>query len=181
MVILNKQTQKVFVTVSMIEGKGGISPYNLMIYKIMNQKYKTKKKGDKIVYDIQTALKEDELVKRYYKDRSSAELSDMLIKVDKAIKERYIRIIEPEDHPEGFVRTKDIFGNIEGFNRLCDETRELIERGESFKSHSRRLQRKYHQYKGIIKDLWNWIFLEDERIKKEYKRRFGHYPDLGKK
>lgn len=155
MVIFPKQTQKVFVTVTMAEGKGGISSYNLMIHKIMNQKYKTKKKGDKIGYDIQTALDKDELVKKYYKDRSSAEISDMLIKIDKAIKERYIPITEPKDHPEGHVREKDIFGNIESFNRLWDETRELIESGASFKDHSRRLQRKYHQYKEIIKDIWD--------------------------
>ena len=167
MVIFPKQTQKVFVTVTMTEGKGGISSYNLMIHKIMNQKYKTKKKGDKIVYDIQTALEKDELVKKYYKDRSSAELSDILIKIDKATKERYIRIIEPTDHPEGYVRTKDIFDNIERFNRLCNEIRNLIENGEELKDHSKKLQRKYHQYKRIITDLWDWISLEKERIKKE--------------
>jgi hypothetical protein len=162
MVIFPQQTQKVFVTVTMTKEKGGISSYNLMIHKIMKQKYKTKKKGDKIVYDIQTALEKDELVKKYYKDRSSAELSDILIKIDKATKERYIRIIEPEDHPEGYVREKDVFGNIDSFNSLWDETRELIERGASFKEYSRRLQRKYHQHKEIIRDIW-------DRTLKDYK------------
>ena len=70
----------------MTEGKGGISPYNLMVHKIMNQKYKTKKKGKKIVYDIQTALEKNELVKKYYKDKP-IELADMLHKVDRAIQE----------------------------------------------------------------------------------------------
>lgn len=150
----------------MTEGKGGISPYNLMVHKIMNQKYKTKKKGKRIVYDIQTALEKNELVKKYYKDRA-IELADMLHKVDKAIQERYIRIIEPTDHPEGYVRTKDIFNNIERFNRLCNEIRNLIENGEELIDHSRRLQREYHQYKRTIKDLWDWISLEKERIKKK--------------
>ncbi len=144
------------MTVTMTKGKGGISSYNLMVYKIMNQKYKTKKKGDKIVHDIQRALKEDEIVKKYYKDRP-IELADMLYKVDMAIKERYIRIIEPEDHPEGYVRTIDIFGNIESFNRLYDEIRDLIEKGKNLKDHSRRLQRKYNLPMIIIKDSWNFI------------------------
>ena len=87
--------------------------------------------------------------------------------VDRAIQERYIRIIEPTDHPEGYVRTKDIFDNIERFNRLCNEIRNLIENGEELKDRSKRLQRKYHQYKRIITDLWDWISLEKERIKKE--------------
>jgi len=177
MVIFTKQTYKVFVTATMTEGKGGISPYNLMIYKIMNQKYKTKKKGKKIVYDIQTALEKNELVKEYYKDRP-IELADMLHKVDKAIQERYIRRIEPTDHPEGYVRTKDIFDNIERFNRICNEIRKLIENGEELIDHSIRLQRKYHQYKRIIKDLWGWISLEEERIE-EYIKCLN--PDLGKK
>ena len=160
------------MTATMTEGKGGISPYNLIIKKIMNQKYETKKKGDKIVYDIQRALEEDELVKKYYKDLPK-ELADMLYKVDMATKERYIRIIEPEDHPEGYVRAKDYIGNIASFNRLCDEIRDLIEKGENIKDHSRELQRKYNAKKEIIagsKDfegIWNWILKDYKGLTKE--------------
>jgi len=153
----------------MTEGKGGISPYKLMIYKRMNQKYRTKWKGGKPVYDLQAALKEDELVKKFYKDKP-VELSDMLYKTNKAIEKRYILIVEPKDHPEGHIREKEIFGNIKGkrgFNNLYNEIENLFIKGEALEKHSTRLQWEYHQNEKIIRDLWEFISKNYEQMSQE--------------
>ncbi len=200
----------------MQEGKGGISDHNLRIYTLINRKYKTKKKGKKLVYDCKTALKNEELVNKFYEYRPEA-LSDMLKKTEKLIEKGYIPITGPKNHPNGYKRAKDVFGNIQIFNNLCNRIRNLIEKGENFKNNSLYLQRKFRLKKEPAKDIWDWIhkdyegmtkeelkqlrktrkFFEDQQplkeeecnneiqgkelTKEEYKRRFGYYPDLGKK
>ena len=81
----------------------------------------------------------------------------MLYKVERQIKKGYLQIIDPEGHPRAYIRAKDVLGNIRGYNNLAEEIENLIIRSEDFNSHSLRLQRKYHQKKEIIKDLWDWI------------------------
>lgn len=199
----------------------------LKIYTIM-QKYK-KKRGDRFVYDYKRACENEPLLKGSYllKRDGRIGLAKVLHRVDRDVKRGYIRMADSKNHLRGYIGAREIFGNIKGkkgYNFLFDEIRELIEKGENFKDHSRRLQWEYHKSKEIIEDLWNWISKDykeltnikrknqiskketsqlrdlrkffkntkpsEERTKEsqaqeiteeEYKRRFGHYPDLGKK
>lgn len=141
----------------------------LEIY-VLVQKYK-KKRGNKLVNDYKRACDNEPLLKgsRFNNKYGRVELGKVIDRVDRLVKRGYIRIIEPKDHPRGFVEAEKIFGNINGkrgFNSLCNEIRGLIEKRENFASHARRLQREYHQPAEIVRDLWNWIFLEEKRIKK---------------
>ncbi len=126
-----------------------IKEENLKLFTTM-QKHKKKRAG-KSVYNLKQNVK-------HPADR--IDLAKKLYKIGGQIKKGYLKITEPEDHPEGYVRAKDVFGNItskRGHNNLAEEIENLIRRGEGFNNHSRRLQREYHQEKEIIKDLWDWI------------------------
>ena len=162
--------------------RGGIHPYNLEIYKIMKEKYKNKKKGDKITYDLQSAIENEELVRKYYSKGLEQRLSSMLYYIEKLISRGYLPITDPGDDPEFYVRKIDYFGRTKGkrgFNNLCIEMRRLILKGEKLSSHSRRLQRDYHVGKAIIegdKDnefegLWDWISKEFEGMTQEELKR----------
>ena len=109
------------------------------------------------------------------------EIKDLIEDKDEC---RYIPIVEPKNHLKGYVRAKEIFGNIKGergFNKLCNEIRDLILERKRFEDCSRGLQRKYRLYrigddekddekKGNIKkikELWDLISKDYERMKPE--------------
>ncbi|MFC2165618.1 hypothetical protein ACFLT2_11560 [Acidobacteriota bacterium] len=138
---------------------GGITDYRLEIYKIMKQGYRTKLKGGDFVYNLKGAIRNEELVAKYYADDRWA-LADMLYQVDKLTERTYKKVYDEDDRLIEYVRVKDIFGNIESFNRISDEIRELFEDGEGLKKHSRRLQRKYHLKKEMITETWEMIASE---------------------
>jgi len=131
------------------------------------QGYK-KKRGDKLVYDYKRACENEPLLKesRFNNKLGRIELAKVIHRVSRDIKRGYIRIIEPKNHPKGFVGAKKIFGNIKGkrgYNNLVKEITNLILSGEDLKSHSRRLQRDYNEKKEIIEGsketegLWDWV------------------------
>lgn len=137
---------------------------------VLMQKYK-KKRGNKLVYDYKRACENESLLKgsRFNNKDGRIELAKVIHRVNRAIKRGYIRMINSKGYIRGYIGEKEIFGNIKGkkgYNSLFGEARELIEKGENFESHSRRLQQEYHLPAEIIKDLWNWIPLEEKRIKK---------------
>jgi len=141
----------------------GLELHNYLIFRIMKEKYFTKKKGDKIVFDIQAGLKNETLISHHYKDRPQA-LSDMLYKMSKFLEEEYIKkgikIDEPKKHFIGYVRKQEIFGkdtNKRSFSALCNEIETLILKGEILKDHSRRLQLAFHLKNVNIEGLWELI------------------------
>lgn len=213
------------------EELAGTELYKFMIYRIM-QEYRVNTEGKfikgKTHYDIQTALKENAFISYFYKGRPKA-LADMLCKIKKQIEKGYILILEPKNHPKGYIRIIEILGNIKkeskrNFNNFVEEITDLVLQGKNIKDHSRRLQRDYNVKKEIIEGsekpneeyegLWDWIskeykgmtkeeisklrddrkFFNEQPLKEEktqepqgqditeeeYKKRFGHYPDLGK-
>lgn len=139
------------------EELAGIELYKFMIYRIM-QKYRIKNEGNflkgEVVYDHQTARKENPFVSYFYRGKkSSKRLAGMLWKIEGQIEEGYLRILDPKNHPKGYIRAKEIFGNVKGkrsFNNLWDEIEDLILNEEDPKRHSRRLQRKFHKPKEMI-------------------------------
>jgi hypothetical protein len=95
-------------------------------------------------------------------DRLPWRFIGLLQNVDRDIKKGYLRVLEPEDYPGGYIRKKDVLGNVSGFNALFDEVRGLIESGEKYEDHKRELWGKYHSrfnWKSLlaIKETWDWI------------------------
>jgi hypothetical protein len=141
--------------------KKSIGADNLILYNRM-QKYRTKKRGDEIVYDLAKAEEEDEYVKYYFDKylrpygKGRVELSIILFKLERAIKKGYLEFIEPLNDSDPYITIRKIFGNIKTFNSLFGEIIDLISNGQSLEKHSRRLERKYHLRKAIILDMWTW-------------------------
>jgi hypothetical protein len=137
--------------------KPGILPTDLKIFKIM-QCYR-KRNHSKFIrgrycYDIQNAIRNEPVVKEFFLDQPD-KLSRMLYKIKRAIAKGYI---ESNDPQEPFVRKIDIFGNIDKYNRICDEIRSLILKGDYPKDHSGRLQRKYNMKKEEIAKVWKAVY-----------------------
>lgn len=163
-----------------MDKKGGITPQYLSIYKRM-QKYRQERNG-KPTYDLKAAEKRDPKIKSFCetRDLGRIEFARLLHRIGKLVKKNYLKIKEPADHKEGFVRTLDFFGNIGSYNRLCDEIRSLVQANEPVEQHGKRLQRKYHLYPGrttkptgrikqkdrniLIKELWDSIESEEREF-----------------
>lgn len=139
------------------EELAGIELKKFIIRKIM-QKYKIKNEGNflkgEFVYDYQTALKENNFISYFFRGKKAKkELANMLWDLEKQIEKGYIPILDPKNHPKGYVRAKEFFGNIKGkrgHNNLCNEIDDIIMRKENPKDHSRRLQYDYHKKKTMI-------------------------------
>lgn len=138
----------------------------------LTKKY-IKKKGKQDVYDLRRAWKEEPLIQELFPYGDAADridLAKLINKLKKAVKKGYLEIIEPEDHPEGYVKSEKILDKIggkRGFNNLCREMRDLIEAGEELKDHSRRIQRYYHLSKDEVEGIWSWISKEYEGMTQE--------------
>lgn len=160
------------------EELAGIEFYKFMVRKII-QKYRIKNEGKflkgEYVYDYQTALKENAFVSYFFRGKkASKRLADMLCKIEKQIKEGYIPILEPEKHPKGYVRAKEILGDYKCrknngrnnkcrcYNCLSNEIENLIEKKEKYEDHSRKLLREYGKPAEVVKVAWYWI--SDELI-----------------
>jgi hypothetical protein len=109
------------------------------------------------VYDLKKAIKKNALVSHFYEGKPKA-LADMLCKVKPAIAKRYLKIVEPEGHPLGYVTERAYFGDIKG-KRWSSAPREeiwhLVLVGENLKAHEQRLSSRYHLPYKIIEDEWN--------------------------
>jgi len=139
-----------------IKQGGGINLADRIIHSICEAEYRTKKKNGKMVFDCKEAIRKDPLVWKFYKGRPE-DLANRLYQISKTLEKHgddYIKTAEGSMSPW---RYRDLFGNIEIFNGLCDEIRILIEAGEVPKKHSRRLERKYHQGRWTLDDLWKEI------------------------
>lgn len=104
-----------------------------------------------------------ELSKVLYRQRTRAKK-----RIKKELAEGRLLWMSKVGNPKkvGVVRTTDEFGRVRGkvgYNALGEEIWCLSLAGENFKSHSRRLCRKYHLPVGIIEDQWN---LAEENLKK---------------
>lgn len=164
------------------EELAGIELYKFMIHKIM-QKYIVKNEGKFIkgetYYDINAAQEDNVFVSYFYEGKPKA-LSDMLCKIEKQIKEGYIPILEPEKHPKGYVRAKEILGDYKCrrnnkcrcYNCLSNEIENLIEKKEKYEDHSRKLLRKYGKPAEVVKVAWYWI--SDELINQLIEEIINH-------
>ena len=167
------------------EELAGIELYKFMVRKIM-QKYRIKNEGKFIKgethYDIDAAIKENAFVSYFFNFffyklsfiEKKKRFSDMLCKIEKQIKEGYIPILEPKNHPKGYVRAKEILGDYKCrknnrrnnkcrcYNCLSNEIENLIEKKEKYEDHSRKLLREYGKPAEVVKVAWYWI--SDELI-----------------
>lgn len=145
------------------EKRGGISDYRLEIFRIMEQRYKTKNRLGKACYDIAGAIKNESLIRMYFKNNPWA-LSDMLYRVRKLIERGYVNAFTLEGDPLNPVRTRDVLGDIEKHNRLCEEITGLVLSGEDPRKHSRRLQIKYRMTKKQLEETWDDIQGQREKM-----------------
>ena len=143
-----------------------MSPRLLRLHKEM----KPFKKSDGLGWDLNAALKKSPAVQKLY-DKFERSTDDpqprwkflgLLHNIDRDIKKGYLRVLEPENYPMGYISKKAIFWNVSGWNAFCDETIDLVGRGEKWEKHKRRLWSKYHsrfQLKSCseIKEVWDWI------------------------
>lgn len=170
------------------EELAGIELYKFMIHKIM-QKYIVKNEGKFIKgethYDIEAARKENAFVSHFFWGKKASKgLADMLCKIEKQIKEGYIPILEPEKHPKGYVRAKEILGDYKCrknnrrnnkcrcYNCLSNEIENLVEKKEKYEDYSRILLRKYGKPAEVVKVAWYWI--SDELINQLIEEIINH-------
>jgi hypothetical protein len=171
----------------------------LILFKRL-QKYK-KKKGKVKVYSIMKALGEwaphrkqhngylgeDDPVVREICERRAwtpQEVAVIMAEMRLRINKKGLKILEPKNDPCGYAWIEDVFGDVKQFERMSQEIRILVLKGEVLEKHKRRLQRKYHLYpeklakpgvpqterNPIVKDHWEWIAKEYKDYTADEKR-----------
>jgi hypothetical protein len=162
------------------------------------ERYK-KRQGGRWVYDLRRAEEELPLFKKYglVSGRPgtskikppiamTTEPSTFFYKLRKKVRQKYLRVMKPENHPVGFIEAKEVFGRTEGtrgYNALCEELTGLILHGEDFEKHKRRLRRTYHLKTARdkkdpqkilfdeLKELWDWISKDIQELRKKMSPR----------
>jgi hypothetical protein len=174
------------MTDDIMKKRGGISPDRLKLHAEM-EPFKTIGEDGKPHWDVNTAKEKSEYVREFYDQfiktycqedwwpsTCSFRFLSLLYHLDEQIQKGYLRMLDSENRIVDYARIKDELGNIENFNQVCDEIRDLIEKGEDFKNHSRRLQMRYHLYPHkkerhpenwiTIKEVWDWIAENYKRL-----------------
>jgi hypothetical protein len=159
-----------------------------------------REKGKKSVYSIAKALGhraphmkearyvgEDDPVVKDICDRHGwgpQEVSVIMAEMRQRINKKGLKVLEPKDDPYGYAWIEDVFGDVKQFERMSQEIRILVLKGEVLEKHRRRLQRKYHLYpeklarpgvpqserNPIVKDHWEWIAREYKDYTADEKR-----------
>jgi len=127
--------------------------------------FKTIGKDGKPKWDVEAAEKNNQFIKKFlrryslFSDKRERywRFRGLLYKLEEQIQKGYLRVFDFENRLMDYARIKDEFGNIKKLNQACDEIRDLIEAGAEPKKHSRRLERKYHQGRRALDNLWKEI------------------------